>query len=355
MKSIDKFSFTNILSAAPKVSFIFGLIFFSFTEILHARVLTSTATLLIPIYSDSTYVTQAKPVNPTDTISIIEPAETTAPDDIHCNENAITEEPDSLNLKTESDISPLPRSDNPAADLSRLSDTTHDVSISEFAIPAGVFAAASLFVRTPKLVQAREYVQKHVSHHGQDKTKIDNYIQYAPMIVGYGLDFCGVRSRHGLLDRTILLAISYSTFIIATYTAKTAFSEQRPDSSSRNSFPSYHTGTAFMGAEFLRREYLHESKWIGFAGYAVAAGIGYLRIHNDRHWINDIVGGAALGYLSTTFAYWIYPKIFRKRATIHRDELLQRTDAPAKENRVAWVASPFAQNGTYGVAASVIF
>ena len=34
-----------------------------------------------------------------------------------------------------------------------------------------------------------------------------------------------------------------------------------------------------------------------------------MRIHNDRHWVNDVVGGAALGYLSTTFAYWLYPKI----------------------------------------------
>lgn len=356
MKSIAKFPFTKKFSAAPKISVIFGLTLFLLPTIIHAQAPTSPAPLLVPISSDSTTVKHAKPVNHADTIFIIQSAETPAPDDIYGDESVvITEGTDSLNIKVESDVSPLFRSENPAADLPRLGDTTHDVSIAEFAVPAGVFTAAALFVRTPKLVQAREYVQQHVSHHGHDKTEIDNYIQYAPMIVGYGLDFCGVKSQHGLLDRTILLAMSYATFGVVNYAAKTAFKEQRPDSGARNSFPSGHTGTAFMGAEFLRREYWHKSKWIGFAGYAVAAGVGYLRIHNDRHWINDVVGGAALGYLSTTFAYWIYPKIFRKRMTLHRDELLQRIDTPAKENRVAWVASPFAQNGTYGIAASVIF
>lgn len=248
----------------------------------------------------------------------------------------------------------MPLSENPADDLPRLGDRTHDIGIIEFAVPAGVFATAALFVRTPKLVQAREYVQEHLSQHGRNKTEIDNYIQYAPMIAGYGLDFLGVRSQHRLLDRTILLAMSYATFGIINYAAKSAFCERRPDSNARNSFPSGHTGTAFMGAEFLRREYWHKSKWIGTAGYAVSIAVGYLRLHNDRHWINDVVGGAALGYMSTTFAYWLYPKIFHKRVALHREELLREQEA-RRQQQVCWIASPFASDGAYGIAASIIF
>ena len=88
---------------------------------------------------------------------------------------------------------------------------------------------------------------------------------------------------------------------------------------------------------------------------AVAIAVGYLRIHNDRHWINDVVGGAALGYLSTTFAYWVYPKIFHKRVRMHRDELLQRLTPEQEKKRLTWIASPFAADGAYGVAASIIF
>lgn len=300
---------------------------------------------------------------PSDTIVIIQSPTTPAPDDIYVDESIVIEsKSDSTAVDVMSDTPAIFRSENVNADLVRLGDNTHDVGIKEFAIPAGVFTAAALFVRTPKLVQAREWVQEHVSHHGKDKTEIDNYIQYAPMVAGYGLDFLGVRSQHRLLDRTILLAMSYATFAVVNISAKTAFKEQRPDSEARNSFPSGHTGTVFVGAEFMRREYWNTNKFIASAGYAVAIAVGYLRIHNDRHWINDVVGGAALGYMSTTFAYWIYPKIFRKRVRMHRDQLLQRLQSDETPDRllrrkqqVSWIASPFASDGCYGVSAAITF
>ena len=40
----------------------------------------------------------------------------------------------------------------------------------------------------------------------------------------------------------------------------------------------------------------------------------YLRIYNDRHYINDVVAGACIGVISTKLAYWLYPKIFTKSA-----------------------------------------
>jgi len=301
--------------------------------------------------------TTYSPSVPGDTITIIHSPETPAPDDIYEDESfTITSATDSTNILLYDDLTPEGlRSENVMDDLSRLGDKTHHASIAEFAIPAGVFTAAALCVNTPKLVQFRHYVQEHVSHHGLHKTEIDNYLQYAPMVVGYALDFTGYHSQHNLLDRTLLLAMSYATFGVLTNVGKYTFKEQRPDGDARNSFPSGHTGTAFMGAEFLRREYWHKNKWIGIAGYAVAAGVGYMRIRNDRHWINDVVGGAALGYLSTTFAYWIYPKIFRKRTRMHRDQLLEEMATMPPKRQVTWVASPFAADGAYGIAAGITF
>lgn len=94
---------------------------------------------------------------------------------------------------------------------------------------------------------------------------------------------------------------------------KYSFKEKRPDSGARNSFPSEHTATAFMGAEFLRREYKEVSPWIGYAGYAVAAATGYLRIYNNRHYFNDVIAGACIGIVSTKLAYWLYPKCFKRK------------------------------------------
>lgn len=229
--------------------------------------------------------------------------------------------------------------------------------------PVAVGAVASLFVKTPKLVQAREYVQKHLSQHGKHKTTVDNYLQYAPIVASYGLFACGLKGENGLLDRTIIAAMSYTIFVAVNAGMKFAFGEKRPDSNAHNSFPSGHTGTAVTGAELLRREYWSTSPWIGVAGYAVALTTAYLRIHNDRHWINDVVGGAAVGYFSTTLAYWLYPKIFRKRYERHTKEREARLarecagiDLPKRRSGgVTGFGAPFAGGGAVGFSMALNF
>lgn len=296
---------------------------------------------------------------PQDTIVIIHSPEVPAPDDIYGDESVEIEQTESgdtvVTIATE-----LPEwltTESINSQLVRLGDTSHDAGIAEFAVPAGVFAAAALFVKTPWLIRWREEVQEHLSQHGKHKTPVDDWIQYSPMVASYALYFCGMKGQHSLLDRTILLAMSYATFGVVNYAMKTAFKEQRPDSGARNSFPSGHTGTVIMGAEYLRREYWDTNKWVAMSGYVVGAAVAYLRIYNDRHWINDVIGGAALGYLSTTFAYWIYPKIFKKRTRMHRDVLMQRI-APETEKTtraLTWTAAPFVSSGACGVGGSIMF
>lgn len=144
----------------------------------------------------------------------------------------------------------------------------------------------------------------------------DDYAQYSPMISVYALNLFGVKGLHNFKDRTIILATSYLIMGATVNVLKNSIREERPDHSSYNSFPSGHTATAFMGAEFLRREYNDVSPWIGVGGYLVAAGTGYFRLQNNRHWITDISMGAGIGIISTEIAYWLFPytkKIFKKR------------------------------------------
>lgn len=244
-------------------------------------------------------------------------------------------------------------------------DHTHDFHWEQFAIPAGIATASALFVKTPKLVQAREWMQHQLANKtGQPRTKVDDYIQYAPMVASYALYFCGVKGEHNLLDRTLILAMSYATFAVVNHTMKFAFSEKRPNTGALNSFPSGHTGTVFVGAEFLRREYWHTNKWIGVAGYACALAVAYLRVYNNRHWVNDVVGGAAIGYMSTALAYWLYPKIFRRRAALHREELLRRIDPegqaaftplPTPDRTLRCFATPYASTTSAGLSCVLTF
>ncbi|WP_044266592.1 phosphatase PAP2 family protein [Bacteroides timonensis] len=141
------------------------------------------------------------------------------------------------------------------------------------------------------------------------KVSIDDFSQYAPMAAVYGLNLCGIKGRHGFADRTIILGTAYALMGITVNSLKAVTRVERPDGSSRNSFPSGHTATAFMGAEFLRREYRDVSPWIGVAGYAVAAGTGFFRMYNNRHWLTDVITGAGIGILSVQAAYWLYPVI----------------------------------------------
>lgn len=140
---------------------------------------------------------------------------------------------------------------------------------------------------------------------------LDDYTQYAPAAFALGLGCCGVRARHNLAERAILLATAYALMGATVNTMKATTHVMRPDGSSSNSFPSGHTATAFMGAELLRREYWEVSPWIGVAGYAVAAGTGFFRMYNNRHWLTDVLAGAGIGVFSAEAAYWLFPVIER--------------------------------------------
>ncbi len=96
-----------------------------------------------------------------------------------------------------------------------------------------------------------------------------------------------------------------------------------------------------MGAELLRREYWDVSPWIGVAGYTVAAGTGFFRMYNNRHWLTDVLAGAGVGILSVEAAYWLYPVITR---TFFRKRYLKNV-----------YLSPYASPQNKGVACRIVF
>lgn len=198
-------------------------------------------------------------------------------------------------------------------------DDSHHLSLSNIVVPTLLTGVSALCVNNGWLAHQRDEVQNVLSNKGKNKTSIDNYLQYSPMVAVYGLNILGLKGKHGLKDRTGILALSYATMGIVVNGMKYSFKEKRPDSNARNSFPSGHTATVFMGAEFLRQEYKDVSPWVAYSGYAIAITTGYLRIYNDRHYLNDVVAGACIGYMSTRFAYWLYPHIFTKSKCNRRD------------------------------------
>lgn len=139
---------------------------------------------------------------------------------------------------------------------------------------------------------------------GGHKTEIDNYIQYAPWAAHLALPALGVKGRHTYREK---LATTTTAFLMMTGIVrglKMAVSERRPDSSATNSFPSGHTATAFCGAELVNIEY---GGWYGVAAYASAFSVGFFRPYNSRHYLNDVIAGAAIGIFSARASHWLLP------------------------------------------------
>lgn len=141
------------------------------------------------------------------------------------------------------------------------------------------------------------------------KTKADDFIIFAPGVALFGLDLCGVKAKNNLKDRLIVSGSSCFIGASAVHILKIMTTRYRPDGSASNSFPSGHTQAAFVGAHLLMKEYGHISPWISVSGYAVASGVGFIRMVNNRHWFSDTLMGAGIGILSVEVGYVLLPII----------------------------------------------
>src|SRR5574344_181731 len=143
-------------------------------------------------------------------------------------------------------------------------------------------------------------------------SEIDNYTQFAPAVLALGLNVAGVEGRSNLGRFAVSSALAYGIMAGIVNPIKYGAKEMRPDGSTRNSFPSGHTATAFVSATILHKEYgLTRSPWYSIAGYGVATATGVMRVLNNRHWVSDVLSGAGIGIFSTELAYGISGFIFK--------------------------------------------
>jgi hypothetical protein len=180
---------------------------------------------------------------------------------------------------------------------------------------------------------------KQIHHEIQEKypdfsSRLDDKMQYAPVAAAYALNIVGVKSKNNLFDRTAMYLISNSLMGMSVNVLKGKTSKLRPSGMDRRSFPSGHTATAFVAAEFMHQEFKNTSPWYGYIGYSMATATGALRMMNNQHWLSDVIAGAGVGILTTKFTYLAYPWI--KRKIIGNGDL-------------NFMATPVIQKGTLGL------
>lgn len=102
--------------------------------------------------------------------------------------------------------------------------------------------------------------------------------------------------------------------------------EPRPNvRSSRESFPSGHTTTAFAFASVVGTQ--HEWYW-AVPAYGLATMVAFSRINDNKHWLHDVIGGAVLG---TTYGL----------------SLTYLAQEKEKSN-ISYFVSPLGNDGLYG-------
>ena len=160
--------------------------------------------------------------------------------------------------------------------------------------------------------------------------RYDDYTQYVPLAATWGLKAAGVQSRSTWGELAVSNAFSAVLMAGMVNSLKYTVREWRPDHSTRNSFPSGHTATAFLCATILHKEYGMKSPWYSIGGYTLAGLTGVTRQLNNRHWISDVLVGAGIGILSADLGYFLSDLIFKPQAATRKNTPdYNRTDAPS--------------------------
>lgn len=216
-----------------------------------------------------------------------------------------------------------------------LNTETNHLNYKRLIIPTALigYGVASLSVKGIK--QLNFSTRDEINEHKPDHIRLDNYTQFAPAALVYGLNAFGVEGKHNFRDRSIIYGTSMLITSAITIPLKHIVKEERPDQSNNLSFPSGHTAIAFASAQFMFREYKDTNFWLGISGYSLAVFTGVYRMLNDKHWVGDVVAGAGFGILSTELAYWLYPKI---------NHLIG-----GKNQNSATMVMPFYQNKSVGI------
>jgi len=210
-----------------------------------------------------------------------------------------------------------------AVSQTKKQDTLHqqkniDFNYKALIIPASLIGYGTLSLYNDKLTNGDASIRNNINSDNEKTFPLDEGTQSLAFLSVYGLNLFGVKGKNNFKDRSIVLATAYLIMGSSVTVLKRTTHRQRPNQTGFISFPSGHTATAFMGAEFLYQEYKDVSPWYGVSGYFIAAGTGYLRMYNNKHWFSDVVAAAGIGILSTKIAYWVQPffkDLFSKKQT----------------------------------------
>ena len=120
----------------------------------------------------------------------------------------------------------------------------------------------------------------------------DGAVQIGLAVGMYAVGRAFASPRVSLLGADLVRSQIMNTTL--TLGIKVAVGRSRPDGRSF-SFPSGHTSSSFATATVLQR---HLGWRVGLPAYGLAAFVGGSRLQENRHYLSDVIFGAAIGLVS---------------------------------------------------------
>lgn len=153
-------------------------------------------------------------------------------------------------------------------------DKTYKLDYKHLIVPTLFIGFGIVSLESDGLKQLNSSTREEINERQPGHISLDNYTQYAPAAMVYGLNAAGIEGKHNFRDRTIIYATSQLISAAFVVPLKHIVKEERPDGSNNLSFPSGHTTTAFSSAQFMFREYKDTNFWLSISGYSFAVFTG---------------------------------------------------------------------------------
>jgi hypothetical protein len=184
-------------------------------------------------------------------------------------------------------------------------DSTKSVSIlKKSIIPTTLIGLGVLITNTSFEKKTQTDLRNKVGNNYE--FRIDDYLQYAPIIEMYTADALGIKAKNHWFDQTKYLFISNFISGGITQILKKSTQKTRPNGAPY-SFPSGHSTLAFTNATVLLNEFHETAPILAYSGYAFATTTGAFRMINNKHWLSDVLVGAGIGILVTELVYHFEP------------------------------------------------
>lgn len=207
-----------------------------------------------------------------------------------------------------------------AAVVEKMKVVPYSVKAKQFILPGSLIALGAM----GSVVDGWDDFHLISRRDSVDKIRIDDYMEWGMFGWVFICDLFA-KEKHNFVDQFFLLAIAEAYNAGMIHGLKNTIEKKRPDGR-RFSFPSGHTANAFLGAHLAFKEFKDSAPALAYTGYIMAAGVGALRVYNNRHWVSDVLAGAGIGILSVELSYLTYFPI--------RNAIARNVNARAAKNLV---------------------